>query len=316
MKSYSSIKEAKYENAWVTIGSFDGVHIGHQAVIKGLVAAAHAAGNPAIAVTFYPLPAVFFKGIKEPYYLTDSREREELLSSLGLDADITLKFDKNLANQTADEFISQLVKYTGLKQLWVGKGFALGKDRLGTVTYLRQEGKKFNFAVKQNGIVELGDQPVSSSLIRNMIINSSVDVAAAMLGRPYRMTGRVVHGVGRGHTLGIPTANLEISPEKLLPGIGIYATWLWWGRKRFPSVTNIGFRPTFESEAKVPVVEPYIMDFDQDLYGQELTVEFLKFIRPEEKFETADELVKKIREDIQQAQEVFANAPRTPGISS
>ena len=316
MKSFQNIKDAKFENAWVTIGSFDGVHIGHQAVIKGLVQAAHAAGNPAVAVTFYPLPAVVLKNIHEPYYLTDRQECTELLSSLGLDAVITMKFDHALANLSVDDFIHLLIKHLGMRQLWVGEGFTLGKDRQGTIAYLQSESKKLKFLVKQNEIIEVDEKAVSSSQIRTLITNGGVDVAAELLGRPYRMTGKVVHGIGRGHKLGIPTANLEVPKEKLLPGIGIYATWLWWERKRFPSVTNIGFRPTFETKQTFPLVEPYIMDFDQDLYGEQLTVEFLKYLRPEEKFDSAEQLVNKIREDIQQAQEVFTNAPRTPGLSA
>jgi riboflavin kinase/FMN adenylyltransferase len=311
-----SIKNAKFQNAWVTIGSFDGVHIGHQALIKKLVQTAHAAGDPAVAVTFYPLPAVVLRNIHESFYLTDLHERTELLGTLGLDGVITMKFDQTLAKLSADEFINLLVKYLGLKQLWIGEGFALGKDRQGTIEYLRDLSCKLNFTVLQNEIIKVVERPVSSSQIRNLIANGGVDIATELLGRPYRLTGKVIHGEGRGHRLGIPTANLEIPKEKLLPGVGIYATWLWRGRKRFPSVTNIGFRPTFEVKAGTPIVEPYIMDFDQGLYGEQLTVEFLKYLRPEEKFDSAEKLVSRIKEDIHQAEEVFTNAPRTPGISS
>lgn len=316
MRSFQSLKDAKFENAWVTIGSFDGVHIGHQALIRELVQAAHAAGSPVVAVTFYPLPAVALNYLQEPCYLTDRQERIDLLAGLGLDAVVTMKFDQTLADLSADDFAQQLVKHLGMRQLWVGEGFALGKDRQGTVEYLRRLGRDLKFSVKQHEIISVDEKPVSSRQIRNLIANGAVDLAAGLLGRPYRLTGKVVRGKGRGHRLGIPTANLDIPKEKLLPGIGIYATWLWWERKRFPSVTNIGFRPTFESNITVPVVEPYIMDFDQNLYGEKLTIEFLKYMRPEEKFASAEDLVKRIKEDIHQAQEVFAHAPRTPGLSA
>lgn len=316
MRSFQNLRDAKFENAWVTIGSFDGVHIGHQALIRELVQSAHAAGSPAVAVTFYPLPAVALNYFHEPCYLTDRQERIDLLAGLGLDAVVTLKFDHALADLSAEVFAQQLVKHLGMRQLWVGEGFALGKDRQGTVEYLRKIGRELKFSVKQHEVITVDDKPVSSRQIRNLIANGGVDAAAGLLGRPYRLTGKVIRGNGRGHKLGIPTANLNVSKEKLLPGIGIYATWLWWQRKRFPSVTNIGFRPTFESKITAPVIEPYIMDFDQDLYGEQLTIEFLRYLRPEEKFASAEELVERIREDIHQAQEVFAHAPRTPGLSA
>jgi riboflavin kinase/FMN adenylyltransferase len=143
-----------------------------------------------------------------------------------------------------------------------------------------------------------------------------VDKVADMLGRLYRVSGKVVHGEGRGKDLGYPTANIEYDPIKLIPANGIYAAWTWWKRKRFPAATNIGLRPTFGKGDLKPTIEPYFIDFDQDLYNETLTLEFLKYLRPEEKFATVEELKNRIQQDVEAANEVFAHAPRTPGLSA
>jgi len=234
----------------VTIGAFDGVHIGHQAIIRSLVTAAHVQNNPAVVITFYPHPAAVLQKIQMPFYLTDSQEQIELLSNLGLDAVIILKFDLDLAALTADAFCRELKTHLGMRQLWVGEGFTLGKDCQGTTEYLAQLGQKLGFSIHIYDLILQDGIPVSSSLIRSLILNTEVEKAAQLLGRPFRVTGKVVHGTGRGHKLGTPTANLEVSREKLIPATGIYATWLWLDRKRFPSVTNVGFRPTFGDSQK------------------------------------------------------------------
>jgi riboflavin kinase/FMN adenylyltransferase len=172
------------------------------------------------------------------------------------------------------------------------------------------------FEVKVNELTQVGPFTISSSQIRQALAMGQVDKVAEMLGRLYRVTGKVVHGEGRGKGLGYPTANIEYDPIKLIPANGIYATWSWWKRKRFPAVTNIGLRPTFNKGDLKPTIEPFFVDFDQDLYNETLTLEFLKYLRPEEKFTTVEELKRKIQQDVEDANEVFSHAPRTPGLSS
>lgn len=314
MRTFGSLHGVHLQNSWVTVGSFDGVHTGHQALITDLIRAAHGAGDPAVVVTFCPHPAVVLRDIHTPYYLSSPEERDNLLAELGVDGVVTLKFDRKMSQESAEDFIVELKRSLGLKQLWVGEGFTLGRNMEGNATILGKLGKKYHFIFKQIGTVQLEGAQVSSSRIRALLADGEMEQVTEMLGRPYRLTGKVVHGNDRGKKLGSPTANLDVHKEQLLPRFGIYATWLWWQRKRYPAVTNVGFRPTFESDPSHPLVEPHILGFDQDLYGQTLTLEFLKYLRPERKFKDPERLKKQIQRDIKEAQEVFANAPKTPGL--
>jgi riboflavin kinase / FMN adenylyltransferase len=314
MHHYRTLEELHLDNAWATIGSFDGVHRGHQSLIQQMVAEAHAAGNSAVVVTFYPHPAVILRGIQEPYYLTSPDERADLLHDLGVDAIITLKFDRDLASQSAEEFMTRLSQHIGLRQLWVGPDFALGKGRQGTPPVLQEIGTRLGYGVNIVKQVSVSEERVSSSLIRSLVAEGKVSQAATMLGRFYSVTGEVVHGDGRGRGLGIPTANLQVWPERLLPANGIYATWVMRGNQRLPSVSNVGIRPTFDDHANLPRVEALILDFNQDIYHEQIEVEFVEFFRPEIRYTSINDLMEQIHKDIQQAREVLSNDPRTPGI--
>jgi riboflavin kinase/FMN adenylyltransferase len=314
MKTYEDVSEVHLQSAWVTVGSFDGVHLGHQKIISDLVHAAHAANEQAVVVTFFPNPAVFLNNITLPYYLSSPSEKNALLADLGVDVVVTIKFDRKVAKEGAEEFITALRQHLNMKELWVGEGFALGRDREGNAGVLRKLGKKLGFHFHQVGALQADGAPVSSSRIRVLLGEGDAEQAAFLLGRPYRLTGRVIHGESRGKRLGTPTANLEVWNKQLLPRDGIYATWLWWLRKRYPSVTNIGLRPTFQPSDENSIVEPHIIGFDQDLYGQTLTVEFLKYLRPETKFPSISQLKDQIQKDILDAEEIFSHAPKTPGL--
>jgi riboflavin kinase / FMN adenylyltransferase len=316
MQSLSDLTSVQLENSWVTIGSFDGVHLGHQALINELVKTAHAHGESAVVITLYPHPLVVLRNIPMPYYLTTPDEKKTLMAEMGVDALLTLNFNQHLANLSAKEFVTLLKDHLGMKELWIGEGFALGKNRQGNVDTLGELGKELGFEVKVNELMQVGTYTISSSQIRQALILGQVDKVTEMLGRLYRVTGKVVHGEGRGKGLGYPTANIDYDPVKLIPANGIYATWSWWKRKRFPSVTNIGLRPTFNMVGLKPTIEPFFVDFDQDLYNEILTLEFLKYLRPEEKFTSVEELKRKIQQDVEEANEVFSHAPRTPGLST
>jgi riboflavin kinase/FMN adenylyltransferase len=316
MRTLTDLTTIHLENSWVTIGSFDGVHLGHQALINELVKTAHSHGEYAVVITFFPHPMVVLRNIPMPFYLTTPEEKKLLMAEMGVDALITLNFNQHLANLTAREFVTLLKDHLGMKELWIGQGFALGKNRQGNVETLEILGRELGFEVKVNELMQVGPYTISSSQIRQALAMGQVDKVAEMLGRLYRVTGKVVHGEGRGKGLGYPTANIEYDPFKLIPANGIYATWSWWKRKRFPSVTNIGLRPTFNMGDLKPTIEPFFVDFDQDLYNETLTLEFLKYLRPEEKFTTVEDLKRRIQQDVEDANEVFSHAPRTPGLSS
>ncbi len=316
MRTLTDLTTIHLENSWVTIGSFDGVHLGHQALINELVKTAHSHGEYAVVITFFPHPMVVLRNIPMPFYLTTPEEKKLLMAEMGVDALITLNFNQHLANLTAREFVTLLKDHLGMKELWIGQGFALGKNRQGNVETLEILGRELGFEVKVNELMQVGPYTISSSQIRQALAMRQVDKVAEMLGRLYRVTGKVVHGEGRGKGLGYPTANIEYDPFKLIPANGIYATWSWWKSKRFPSVTNIGLRPTFNMGDLKPTIEPFFVDFDQDLYNETLTLEFLKYLRPEEKFTTVEDLKRRIQQDVEDANEVFSHAPRTPGLSS
>jgi len=306
MRHYHSLDEITLPDSWVTIGSFDGVHKGHQAILDGLVEQAHAENTLAVVLTFFPHPAVVLRGLTGPYYLTSPEERANLLAAIGVDIIITNEFTKQTALLSAKEFMEKLCGRLGLRQLWAGYDFALGRGREGDVLFLQQLGKELGYTVHVIPPVTLSDDIISSSQVRQFLTKGDVSGAARLLGRNYTISGKVVQGDGRGRGLGIPTANLQVWPLKLLPASGVYATWTWLGEQRIPSITNVGVRPTFENQPVAPRVETHILNFDQDIYGSELRLEFLSFLRSEQRFTSIQALMDQIQKDIRKAQEILA----------
>jgi riboflavin kinase/FMN adenylyltransferase len=300
-----------YQNAWITIGSFDGVHLGHQTLIKGLVEHARADdGAPlaplaALVITFWPHPATFFKRAPLAWALTSPEERRDLLCSLGVDDVLTLNFNQDLADLSALQFMQELKEKLGLKGLMVGPNFALGKGREGNIHRLTEIAHELDFKLEIAQPLTGSDGMISSSQIRTDLLEGRVKPAAQKLGRPYMLTGKVVHGEHRGTGLGVPTANLDHQPERLIPGNGVYVTRALINGKRYASVTNIGVRPTFSNPLPEPRIEPHILDIDEQLYGQELSLEFIDYLRPEIKFESSKELVAQIQKDIHKTREHF-----------
>lgn len=314
MQHYYSFEEVGNSQAlqgvWATIGTFDGVHLGHQAILKPLVTSAHAAGAPAAVITFHPHPMVVLRGIGNNLYLNSPDERAQLLGKVGVDAVITLTFDRALAELSAEEFMGRVKRNLDLHQLWVGSDFALGRNRQGDIPTLVKLGKKLGYhlhVIDEVNETDAGGRRISSSHIRELLREGQVDRAAQLLGRPYAIKGTVVHGDGRGRGLGFPTANIDYWPGKLIPP-GIYATWAWIGERRVDSVTSIGVRPTFDHSTKIPTVESYLLDFDENLYGQTLRIEFHTFLRPELRFDSVQSLIHQMGLDTQKAREVLSNA--------
>ncbi len=297
------------QDAWVTIGSFDGVHRGHQAIITPMVQQAHAAGALAAVITFHPHPVEVLRGISESIYINAPEERAVLLGQLGIDIVLTLTFNRALANLTALEFMQQMADVLRVRRLWAGNDFSLGRNRQGNIDTLSQIGEQLGYSVH---VVEKVDDPalderISSSRIRELLRAGQAADAARLLGRPYAVDGPVIHGDGRGRGLGFPTLNVAYYPGKIIPAYGVYATWTWVGERCLPSVTSVGVRPTFDNPPQAPRVEAFLIDHTEDLYGHHVRVEFLEFLRPELRFDSVQALIDQMIQDTQKAREVLSH---------
>ncbi len=301
---FDKFQPLSFQDSLVTLGNFDGVHLGHQAIISRLVEKAQSTQQPVIVVTFFPNPSVYFKRRETPYYLLSPGRKETHLLDLGVDDVITFRFDGNFASLTADEFLSGLRENLGMSLLVVGHDFALGKNRQGTIPVIREIGKKLSFDLEIIEPVIINEHEVSSTLIRKSLENGDARKAAAMLGRPYSISGEVSHGSDRGSRIGLPTANLSHWEGKKLPAVGVYATHIELKGQRYYGITNVGYRPTFESQSDVNI-ETYILDFDGNIYGEKFSVAFIQKIRDEKKFSDVDALLQQIELDKISAHEIF-----------
>jgi len=309
MQHYWSLDDVSLVGVWLTIGSFDGVHLGHQKIISDLTAGAHSENAPAVVLTFHPHPAVVLRDRQDPYYLTSPDERAKLLNNLGVDAVITHPFNIDVAKLSALDFITRLNESLGMRYLLVGNDFALGHGREGDIPTLRRMGKQFGYAVDVAAPVKLRDQVVSSSTVRAALRKGDIGYVNNLLGRPYQLAGKVIHGDGRGRTLGIPTANLEVWKERIIPSPGVYACQVRYMDQILAAVTNIGMRPTFESQQSSLRIETHLLDFDHDLYGKQLELSFMARLRNEERFQDVAALVDQIHKDITFARKILRGSP-------
>ena len=285
----------------VTIGVFDGVHIGHRTMIRRLVEEARASNRLAVVLTFHPHPDTVLQDVEPRYYLTTPEQRAQLLSSLGVDVVITHPFDDDIRHIRAGQFVEQLIKHLHLKELWVGSDFALGYEREGTVEFLRDLGSHHGFGVTAIELImsEAGGESIHSSQVRDLVRQGEMRQAKSMLGRAYSVEGKVVQGQQRGRTIGIPTANLEIWAKQIIPPNGVYAGLARINEETFLAATNIGMRPTFGEDYLS--IEAHLLDFDQDIYGETMALTFEARLRPEIKFDGLDDLLTQIKLDIEQA---------------
>jgi riboflavin kinase / FMN adenylyltransferase len=282
----------------LAVGVFDGVHLGHQALIRGLVGGAQAAGATPVAATFDPLPAQVLAQDPPQSTLADAPERAALLEHAGARAVIVFTFDKAFSQQSAEAFIKRVTSAGDVQRIVVGPDFQFGHGREGAVPALRTLGERYGFAVTVVEPIALGGAVVSSTRIRQALREGDLDTAQALLGRPYSVTGTIVRGEQRGRALGFPTINVASPPDKLLPHDGIYATWVMLGDARHRAATSLGVRPTFGGGPRK--LESYILDFDGDVYGQQATVAFVERLREEIRFDSAEDLAKQIARDVQQ----------------
>ncbi len=290
----------------VTVGVLDGVHRGHQQLVTEMAEAAHTAGDVAIALAFDPHPATAL-GYEPPLLLTTLDERAELLAALGIDVLIVLPFTQALACTPAADFVEALLRHLHMAELWGGPDFALGHRREGKAPFLRRLGAKWGFAVRVVEPLMWEGSPVSSSRVRDALRAGDIAQATGCLGRPYRLTGTVVHGDGRGGRLGVPTANLSPPPDRLVPADGIYACLAHTERQgTHPAAVNVGIRPTFDGHAET--VEAHLIDFRADLYGQTLALDFYAWLRDEVAFPNVDALMAQMHKDIAQARNILGDA--------
>ena len=289
----------------LTIGVFDGVHLGHQFLFRHLIERAHAAGLAAAAITLYPDPVKVLRPNEPLQYLTSLEERLGLLHALGLDHVVPLTFTSELAELSPQAFLTMLAEEIDLRLLLMGPDNAFGRNREATPERVRELGQTLGFSVEVlPRPLAANERVVSATAIREALAAGDLESVAAQLGRRYSIRGPVVVGDQRGRTIGFPTANIAITADRALPAFGVYATWAQLGESRYASATNIGWRPTIVSDA--PTVETHIFDFVADIYGQSLKIELVERLRSEIKFASLDELKAQIGRDVALAREILA----------
>ncbi len=309
MLYYNSLEKLSMQGVWLAIGIFDGVHIGHQKIIRQLTHEARQAGVQAVVLTFHPHPLVVLANYHDPLYLTTPEKRAELLARLGVDTVITLPFDAQFANQSARQFLGELRLHLGMRQLWAGYNFAMGKNREANASVLEQLGQEFGYTFRVIPAVRVDGQIVSSSQIRELLLQGDVEQAARKLGRPYQIQGSVIKGDGRGRSIGIPTANVQTMAQMVIPARGVYTCWAEARQKRWAAAVNIGVHPTFNHSSDVETrIEAHLLDFPvgEDLYGETVSLEFVTCLRGEIRFNNAQELVTQVYKDVQMARKTLA----------
>lgn len=293
--------------ACITIGNFDGVHIGHQQLIARTREKARAQGLECVVLTFEPHPERVLVGPDTPPFITLLDQKLELIGAQGVEVTVVMEFTRQLAALSPEEFVkAYLVDCLACRQLVIGYDYAFGKGRKGNYALLAELGAKYGFGVERLGPVMLDGAVVSSTRIRDLVQAGKVWDAMPLLGRFYVVKGEVIPGRDRGgKLLGFPTANLKLSDE-LFPATGVYAVWAEIAGRALPAVANIGFNPTFGNTALS--VEVHIMDFTGDLYGQTLRIHFVQRLRSEQKFSGLDELRDRIRQDILLGRQILASS--------
>jgi riboflavin kinase/FMN adenylyltransferase len=280
----------------LTIGVFDGVHLGHRHLIARLTGLARRQGLMSGVITFSLHPREVLAPRTRLPFLTDIERRIELLKSEGVEAVIPLSFTPELARLTPKEFLGLLKKHLRMKGLVIGPDFALGKNREGDTNVLRQLGEEMDFSLTVVPPLTIDGEVASSTAIRQALAEGDMKRAQKLMGRPFRLHGEVVAGYGRGVKLGFPTANVDTDREQALPADGVYTSRAYIDDQAYQAMTNIGINPTFGGNRRL--VEVYIMGYDGDLYGRELAIDIIERLRGEIKFDNPEELKKQIAEDV------------------
>ena len=290
----------------LTIGTFDGVHLGHQKIVERVVTTARQEGLLATVFTFFPHPRMVVQHDKGLKLIHTLEEKKQLLQQLGVDLLVVQPFNEAFAQLTAEEFVSTiLVQRLNVKKVIIGYDHRFGRNRTANIDDMRLFGKKYGFAVEEISVQEVDEVSVSSTKIREALNKGDVTTAEHYLGTPYSLTGRVVHGLKLGRTLGYPTANIQVTEDyKLIPKDGVYAVYSYIDGRKVYGMMSIGKNPTIEG--KGASIEVYFFDFDGNLYDQKLTIEFVQYLREEQKFATIDLLKKQLQDDETAARKAIA----------
>ncbi len=305
MHHVQDLSELQIERSSLTIGSFDGVHLGHHDLLQRMCERAKEAEVPVVVLSFFPYPSVVLRQRTPAFYITTPDEKAELLGREGVDYVITQPFDLELSKVEAGDFLDRLTAQLGFVDLWAGEDFALGHQRRGNRHFLESESSARNFIFHLVPPLLVGGEVVSSTRVRESLRSGDVARAATYLGRSFSLVGVVQEGAGRGKELGIPTANLKIWEERAYPAVGVYACIVEVDGQRKQAVTNIGYRPTFDDKPEGPIIEAHILDFERELYGQDIKVEFIDRLRDEMRFSGPEELLEQIEQDISLARNLL-----------
>jgi riboflavin kinase / FMN adenylyltransferase len=295
----------------LTLGNFDGMHLGHQAIVRRALHEARGVGGQVVVLTFHPHPIAVVAPDKAPPLLQTLHDRLARLRDLGVDVTVVQRFTPAFAALEPDAFIQYLAAHLELLHVVVGYNVTFGHGRVGTVDTLEELGARYGFTVDAVGPVTVGEAQVSSTALRQLVAAGDVRRAGELLGRPYTLRGRVIRGEQRGRTLGFPTANLHQRPGLLLPADGVYAVHALLDGHSVPAVLNVGVRPTFGELRRT--VEAFLLDFDGDLYGRWLTLELVERLRGERRFAGVDALRQAIAADVARTREVLAPAASGAG---
>jgi riboflavin kinase/FMN adenylyltransferase len=300
------------EGTVVTVGSFDGVHLGHQAVLREIAKRAEAAGRASVLVTFEPHPLEVVNPQAAPLLLTTGPERREILAQTALDYAYFLRFDRHVAAMSPEEFVrGVLLERCAMRELVIGHDHGFGRGRSGDVETLRRLGALHGFDVDVVPPVDFGDQHVSSSRVRRAVAGGDLQSAARMLGRPYSVSGRVGRGEQRGRRIGVPTINLvDVPPQKLLPPDGVYAVRVEWRGGRADGMMNQGPKPTFADGRRS--LEAHLFGFEGELYGEWVSIEWVEWLRDVERFPSVEQLKEQLHRDRVRARAALAGIRSDP----
>jgi riboflavin kinase/FMN adenylyltransferase len=295
----------KFDNSILTLGNFDGLHLGHQELVRMIIRRARETGALSMVVTFRPHPLKILAPEKCPPLISIYEEKIKLFERLGIDVLVKIPFTLEFSTMPPEDFVRDVLCGTlGAKEIFVGYNYRFGKGREGDIRTLRGLGEKYGFTVREIEQIAFGGEVISSTKIRTLLREGDVEHAAKLLGRTYAITGIVVKGDGRGKGLGFPTAN--IAPKhSIIPADGVYAVRLIVREKVYDGIANIGMRPTFNK--KVLAIEVHVFDFNEDIYGEDISLYFIRKIREEKKFKGAEALVTQIKSDIETAKEILSS---------
>lgn len=295
MEIIKDIHQIQWNKTSITLGKFDGVHLGHRMLMENVIAAQKNGCTPTV-FTFDKFPSQFLRRETVTSILIEE-EKEQLLENLGIERYVLFPFDEKTASMEPEEFVEEiLVKTMNVQELYVGADFRFGKGRKGNPTMLERLSEKYNFLFKAVDKRMYHGAEVSSSRIRDCIVNGEMEDAAAMLGMPYQISGEIVHGRSLGHKLGVPTINQRIPEGKILPKLGVYCARVTVNGKVYEGISNVGSKPTVQFE-QIYGIETHLLNCNEDLYGKTAKTELLTFIRPEQKFASVEELRQQLEKD-------------------